>query len=301
MRIDTSIPWVRFVLLVCLVGMCLFVFCQEADAGIGGQFARKALSTKFGRIGGLVVGGLMLLAAIILLPLILYVKLREWSGIRKTKRDLETLSARFPWFAWPEIQGRIKKAVKEIAKVWSAGDLSSVSSYMTPEYLASQQDLLDRWKDEGKDVTYRLEKIRKVVPLAVRVEDEESYSWIRALVVVDCVDYLRDGATKEVVKGEVGVTHGFESIWCFVYRHEEWLLNGIEEGSSSLAWASSRNHIDTSYLEYARAKQRQKPRGAEEAPARVPSQTAARNPAANPTAAQKEQRLVRKPTRDEDR
>jgi hypothetical protein len=301
MRLHMSAPWVRFLLLLCLVGVCLFVFCQEADAGIGGQFVKKSLSTKFGRIGGIIVGGLTLLAAIILLPLILYVKIREWSGIRKTKQDLAALAAKFSWFEWLSIRDRIKKAVKEIGKVWASGDLSSVAKFMTPEYFTSQQELLNRWKDEGKDITYRVEKIRKIEPLALRVEDEETYSWIRALVVIDCVDYMRDGITKEVVKGEVGKTSGFESVWCFVYRNGEWLLNGIEEGTTSMAWASSKNHVDTSYLEYARAKQRQKQRDAEEVPTRVrPSQTAARNPAANPPATQKEQRLIRKPAEDEE-
>lgn len=295
------LQWVNALLFVALIGVCLFAFCNEADAGPGGQFVKQALSTKFGRIGGMVVGGLLLLATLILLPLIIYVKIREVAGIRRTKADLAHLASKFSWFEWLTIRDRIQQAVKEIGKVWASGDLSPAAKYMTAAYCSSQQELLDRWKDEGKDVVYRVEKVRKIEPLAVRVEDEETYSLIRALVVVDCVDYMRDQYTKEVVKGDVNKSSGFESVWCFVYQGQEWLLNGIEEGSTSMAWATTKNHVDTSFLDYARAKQRQTERAPAETPRKVSpkSQAAAGDAAANPAAAKKEQRLVRKPADDE--
>jgi hypothetical protein len=293
--------WVNAFLFVAIIGVCFFAFCNEADAAPGGQFVKQALSTKFGRIGGMFVGGLILLAALILFPLILYVKIREAAGIRRTKADLAQLAAKFSWFEWLAVRDRIQQAVKGIGKVWASGDLSPAAKYMTADYCASQQELLDRWKDEGKEIVYRVEKVRKIEPLAVRVEDEEAYSWIRVLVVVDCVDYMRDQYTKEVVKGEVGKTSGFESVWCFVHQGQEWLLNGIEEGSTSMAWATTKNHVDTSFLDYARAQQRQTERAPAETPRRVSSksQAAAGDAAANPAATKKEQRLVRKPADDE--
>ena len=293
--------WVKLILMIVLVAVCIFVVCPEADAAPGGQFVKQALKSKFGRIGGIIVGGLMLIACILLFPLILYVQYKEAAGIRKTNNDLAVLAEKYNWFEWTTLRTRVKQAVKEIANVWATGDLSSVSSFMTSDYFASQQELLRRWLDEGKQIVYRVEKIQRIEPLAVSVEDEETHSWIRVLVKVDCVDYMRDRHTLEVIKGEVGTTTGFESVWVFVYQNGEWLLSGIEEGSTSFAWAKEKNRIDTSYLDSVWNK-KQKVGNAAKASARTgtKSQAASRDSKTNQPIAQPKQRLIPKPTRDED-
>lgn len=294
--------WVKPLLLVVLVAVCFLIDCPEADAGPGGHFVKQALSSKFGKIGGIIVGGLLLLAFILLLPLILYIKYKESAGIRRTKKDLAVLAGKYGWFDWQAIRDRVSQAVRTIGKVWSSGDLSSVSSFMTAEYFTTQQELLRRWVDEGKQVVYELDKVSGIEPLAVRVEDEDTYSWIRVMVTVDCVDYVRDRHTFKVIKGEVGKTTGFESVWCFVFRDQQWLLNSIEEGSTSLAWASEKNHVSTRYLDETFARQRQPDREPAEVPTRTraDSQAAARDSETNQPAAQLKQRLVRKPAGDQD-
>jgi hypothetical protein len=303
-------------LLVVLVAVCFLVYCPEADAGPGGQFVKQALSSKFGKVGGLIVGGLLLIAVVLLLPLMLYIKYKESAGIRRTKKDLAVLADKYSWFEWLAIRDRVNQAVRKIGQVWDSGDLSSVASFMTVEYFVSQQQLLRRWLDEGKQVVYKLEKVCGIEPLAVRVENADSLSWIRVLVKVDCVDYVRDRHTFEVIKGDVGKTNGFESVWCFAYSGQQWLLNSIEEGSTSLAWASEKNHVSTTYLE-ALARQRQPDR--EPAPisshagssrtsssqtgssrTRDNSQAAAPDSETNQPAAQPKQPLVRKPADDQD-
>ncbi len=293
--------WVKLVLMLVLIAVCIFVICPEADAAPGGQFVKQALKSKFGRIGGIIVGGLMLIACILLSPLILYVHYKKSAGIRKTKGDLAVLAEKYNWFEWTALRTRIKKVVRDIAKVWDSGDLSSVSSCMTSDYFASQQELLQRWLDEGKQIVYRLEKIQHIEPLAVSVEDEETHSWIRVLVTVDCVDYMRDRHTLEVIKGEVGMTTGFRSVWVFVYQNREWLLAGIEEGSTTLSWASAKNRIDTSYLDSVWNK-KQKVGSAAKGAARTgtKSQAASRDSKTDQPTAQPKQRLIPKPTRDED-
>ena len=225
----------------------------------------------------------MLIACILLLPLILYVQYKEAAGFRKTKYDLAVLAEKYNWFEWTTLRTRVKQAVKEIANVWATGDLSSVSSFMTSDYFASQQELLRRWLDEGKQIVYRVEKIQRIEPLAVSV------------------DYMRDRHTLEVIKGEVGTTTGFESVWVFVDQNGEWLLSGIEEGSTSFAWAKEKNRIDTSYLDSVWNK-KQKVGNAAKASARTgtKSQAASRDSKTNQPIAQPKQRLIPKPTRDED-
>ncbi len=290
--------WVKLILMIVLIAVCIFVVCPEADAAPGGQFVKLALKSKF---GGIIVGGLMLIACILLLPLILYVQYKEAAGIRKTKSDLAALADKYNWFEWTALRTRIKQAVKEISGVWASGDLSSVSSFMSSDYFASQQELLQRWLDEGKQIVYRVEKIQRIEPLAVSVENEETHSWIRVLVKVDCVDYMRDRHTLEVIKGKVGTTSGFESVWLFVYQNGEWLLSGIEEGWTSFAWAKEKNRIDTSYLDSVWNK-KQKVGSAAKAPARTgsKSQAASRDSKTNQPTAQPKQRFIPKPTRDED-
>ena len=293
--------WVKLILMIVLVAVCIIVISPEADAAPGGQFVKQALKTKFGRIGGIIVGGLLLVACILLLPLILYVQYKKSAGIRKTKSDLAVLADKYNWFEWTTLRARIKLAVRDIGKVWSSGDLSSVSSFMTSDYFASQQELLRRWQDEGKQIVYRLEKIQRIDPLAVSVEDEATHSWIRVLVTVDCVDYMRDQHTLEVIKGEVGTTSGFRSVWVFVHQNGEWLLSGIEDASTAFAWASEKNRIDTSYLDSIWSKKQKVGRTAK-SPARTgaKSQAASGDSKTNHPTAQPKQRLIRKPSRDED-
>lgn len=288
--------WLQKTLAVVLICACIFACCETAEAGPGGQFVKQALSTKFGRIGGLVVGGLLLIAAIILFPLIAYAYLAERAGIRHTKRDLAKLATKYPWYDWDTFRKRVNQTVRKIADVWATGDLSPAAKFMTSDYFASQQQLVRRWHDEGKQIVYKLDKVNRIEPLAVRVEDEQTWSWIRVLVNVDCVDYMRDESTREVIKGEAGKTNGFECVYCFVYQQGEWLLNGIEKGSTSLTWATTKNQVDTTWLDYARAKETLQRRAAEFSPT---SQPAALDAAADEPAAGKKQRLVRKPARDE--
>lgn len=293
--------WVKPLFMTGLVSICFFAFSLEANAGPGGQFVKQALKSRFGQIGAIIVGCLFLGLVILLLPLIMYAKYAESRGIRKTKADLTTLASQYRWFDWLGIRDRVNQAVRDIAGVWATGDLSSVAPLMTPEYFGTQQASLQRWVDEGKQIVYRLEKIRKIEPLAVSVESAEAYSWVRVLVTVDCVDYMRDTHTMEICKGEVDTTKGFESVWCFVYRDRQWLLNGIEEGSTSLTWATTTNSIDTSYLDSGRGPQRQV-REQDEMPVRSKgkSQSASFDTPADQPAAKPKQRLVRKPADDDE-
>ena len=113
---------------------------------------------------------------------------------------------------------------------------------------------------------------------------------------------MRDEHTREVIKGDTGTTYGFESVWFFVYSGQGWLLHGIEEGSTSLSWASAKNQIDTSYLDAIRAQRKQQRAQEEGLPARTRrgSETAALDPETDPPAAKPKQRLVSEPANDDE-
>ena len=242
----------RLLLMGLAVSLVFLIFSEDAVAGPGGQFVKKALSSKFGRWGALLIGGLLLIAFIIFLPLILYIAWKERRGIKRTQNDLETLAADYPWFRWPVLEKRARKAVKAIYKVWSTADLSSASEYMTAECYSTQQATLKRWVAEGYTIVCRLKNVKKIAPLAVMVENEESFSWVRVLVRLEVMDYLQDTQTREIVQGKDEVDSSFDTVWMFAYLDGEWLLHSIEEGTTSLHWANTANEIETGFLRKSR-------------------------------------------------
>ncbi len=232
---------VLLAILVALVGLTL-VFAPEAAAGVGGIFV-KAVRTSFW------LQALLAIAVVILLPLILYVLVREGLAVRRTKQDMAALTVKYPYFDWPLLEARIQDSVVDIYHVWGTGDLSPVAEYMTPDYLESQQDMLDRWKEEGKRNVVTLHSRAKVKPLTVDVGDDEDLPAVWVMVVVDLVDYMEETATGRVLKGKKKKKKDFEAVWMFAYDGEAWRLGSIEDGMNSLEVASRKNQVDTSFLD----------------------------------------------------
>lgn len=215
---------------------------ELAWAGPGGEVAEFMFKTRIGRIIGLVL-------LIVLLPLILYVTAREWFGVRRARRDLATLSTRYSYFAWPQLEAYIRKATKGLYGSWTSGDLSPVGSMLTGDFFESQQAILDRWTEEGKRNVTRLEKLTRVKPLMVSAETDDSLSVLVVSVTMNLVDYIEKVDSKKVVKGTKKAVKGHELVFTFLHVEGDWLLHSIDEGSVSLAFASAPNSIDTSYLD----------------------------------------------------
>ena len=202
-----------------------------------------AFKTWWGRV---ILGVL----TVVLLPLIIYVWARQALAIRKTRRDLEELSARWPYFKWPAIERQVRAGVRELYREWSTGKLDSCREFLTPEYFESQQDLLDRWTEEGKRNVTELKKLSKVAPLAVHVENEHRHSIIPVLITMDLIDYLEDVNSGKVIKGKKGkVKESHDAIWVMLYTDGVWRLHSIEAGDESLIYASEANELETHFLE----------------------------------------------------
>lgn len=227
---------------VAALGLILFLLPGEAAwAGPGGEIVELAFKTWWGRI-------IVLVLAVVLLPLILYVFVRQALGVRSTKKDLARLAEQWDYFAWPRIHSRVKAGMETLYGEWSTGKLEASAEFMTAPYHASQQDLLDRWAEEGKRNVTELRKIGKIRPLGVHVESEESMSVVPVLITVDLVDYLEDVSTGKILKGKKKVQDDHEVIWLMVHDDGEWLLHAIEDGADSLAYASAKNTTGTAFL-----------------------------------------------------
>ena len=221
------------------LGAVLFVFVfavPEAFAGPGGEVVELVFKTKIGRI-------LFGIAAVILLPLILYVIIREHLGIKRTRKDLESLAETEPFYDWDELENRIIEGANALYGCWSNGNLAPASKFLTPDFQESQQDILDRWADEGKKNVCRMEHLKGVAPLYVVAGSEFSYPVVAAKITLDLVDFMLNTKTNDVIKGKQDAHEGHDVIWIMTYDGSEWLLHSIEDGSDSLVYAKMKNEI----------------------------------------------------------
>lgn len=214
----------------------------EVQAAAGGVFSKALKSSPLMQV-------LFGIAGIILLPLILYVLGREQWNIFQTKRDLRTFAERYPYFAWRDIEAQAQAAFEAVYSKWEENDLEPARDFMTVDYFQSQQDMLDRWRDEGKRNVVKLKSKPGFAPLSVMVEDETGLSTVWLRVTVDLVDYLENVATGKRLKGRKWAQRNFESIWMFGYSRGAWRLASIMEGSQSFNISKVKNRLDMGYLE----------------------------------------------------
>lgn len=263
-------PVLRFTLLLAaVVVLLLLVLPETAWAGPGGAFAKAAAKTIWGQIALGVLG-------VIFLPLILYVFIGEWIGIRRTRKALTELAKSRPEFDWKLFTEQATAAITDVYGVWESGKLESVEHHLLSQYYFSQQGLLDRWHEEGKRNVIDLHKINGLAPLFARTETEESYAMIAVLLKATVVDYLEDTRTRKVLKGKKYRDSSFQAVWVFAYVNERWRVARIEDGNTSFGFAKLKNEIDFGH-----------------APGRFPSQPAVTQAAQGDPAAQQKGRKVK--------
>ena len=197
---------------------------------------------------------ILIILAGLVTPIVLIDRIRHFRGIRQTKRDLAHLAVNYPWFAWPTVRTRTDQAVRKYYDLWATVDLTGAAKYLTPEFFAAQQNQLKRSKKEGKQIVRRLNRLRRLDPLAVAVEDNSSPSWIRVEVTLDRVDSLSDHDPRKADKGKQEIQKNVHEIWWLVYNGNNWVVKAIDDGTAILTWASWKNRLDTSLLEYKKTK-----------------------------------------------
>ena len=228
---------VRILLAMMLALALLMVVTSPVLAGPGGQFAKVIFKSTLGQIALVVLG-------FILLPLALYVWIRQAVEVRKTRRDLAELAKAHDYFDWAQIETRIEEAAAGIGHAWGRGDLGVVADYMTEDYFQSQQELQERWRQEGKRNVHEFFDINKIKPLFVRAGVGWWRDQVSVLISATVVDYLQDVETGKVLKGKKRKDRDYETIWNLVREHSAWRLDSIEEGSESLNVALRANRLE---------------------------------------------------------
>jgi hypothetical protein len=223
---------------IILLVVVLLIFVDPVYAGPGGAIAKGLFKTWWGKL-------LMIVLGIILLPLILYIRFREYLSVRKNKKELLRLSTVNKDFRWSNLQKIVKNAFERVYIAWDKENMEEVSSYVSSWYWQNQQLVhLDEWKRNNQKNVCKLHLMGTIKPLHLEITDEDNLegSRIAFIISADIEDYLIDRDTKKVVYGKKGYQNE-EHIWIMEYTEGKWLLDEIRDGSLSLAFAKMGNII----------------------------------------------------------
>lgn len=189
------------------------------------------------------IGHWLVVLGVLLVPLLLYVRVRERLGILKTRLDLVTLAEGRPEFGWARVEADATLAIRAIYAAWNAGGLEEMARYMSPAFLESQRALLERWRAEGKRCVSELMKVRSLNPLWVHTKDSEHNARLSLLVRVAQLDYLEDMSSGRVLRGSRQPDRGFESVWHFELIDGTWRVYAIDGASRAFAFATLSNGV----------------------------------------------------------
>lgn len=201
-------------------------------AGPGGYIAKGLFKTFWGKI-------LLSALAVILLPLLVYIRLVEFRKARKIKKILNTIALQNREFSWMQLEKEYSNIIRRVYNAWSNEDMGEVKQYVNNWYWQNQQLVfLEQWKRENLKNVSRLKVIEKLKPLYLELTTNDNWEGTRVavLVQVDAEDYLMERDTQKVVQGNKGYQN-LEYIWMFEYTDGKWLLDNIREGNFSLQFA----------------------------------------------------------------
>jgi hypothetical protein len=229
----------RYILLLVLFTTVIEV--QEALAGPGGKILKELFSSPLGKIVGVVLG-------IILLPFIIYVRVKEAMGTKRTYRDLKTLAVSHPeTFEWFNVKNRITEVFGRVHSAWRKEDMSNAAEWMTSWYWQNQQLMyLDRWQEQGLVNVCNVRAVKSIDPLHLNCSNRKDFEGTRlvASITANMEDYLAERESGNVVEGKKGYKDG-ETVWTFLLENGKWKAENIEEGSVSLSYAKLQNVMPT--------------------------------------------------------
>lgn len=227
----------RLIALVFIVAL-LLVFVDPIYAGPGGTVVKAIFKTFWGKV-------LLSIIGIILFPLFAYIHFREYFAIKKCKKELLTLQTVNDDFRWSKLEKTVKQIYERVYLAWSKEDMSAVSNYVSHWYWQNQQLVhLDKWQSENLKNICALESVGKIKPLHLEILNRENLEGSRIAFSITgrIKDYLMDRTTLKIVKGSRNYDDE-ERIWVFEYTNGKWLLDDIQEGELSLAFAKLDNII----------------------------------------------------------
>ncbi|TXG38775.1 Tim44 domain-containing protein [Seonamhaeicola maritimus] len=224
--------------LILTIVFVLFLFIDPVYAGPGGTVAKALFKTWWGKV-------ILSLLAIILLPLIFYLRTIEFIAIRKAKKQLAKLGLINRDFMWLNLEKNVSNVFSRVYLAWNKEDMKEVSSYVNHWYWQNQQLVhLDRWKSENLRNVCKLQSISSIKPLYLEITDEDNFegSKIAFSITGSIEDYLINRETHRVVQGKRGF-YDETKVWIMEYTDGNWLLDDIRNDEFTLAYAKLDNVI----------------------------------------------------------
>lgn len=211
-----------------------------AYAAPGGQIARAVEKTWIGKLA-------MLVLTIILLPVIIYIRIREMGASSRNKKVLAELAKMNKNFRWTVINEQAHAIITHVYSAWKREDLEQASEWMTSWYLQNQQcTALDNWEKDGLKNYCNLDRIKTIKPLYIEYSENEpgdgEGTRIILSVTVYLQDYLADVNTNEIVEGDEKYKY-LRNVWTIVMEEGKWKLALIEQGSVTLEYTNLKANI----------------------------------------------------------
>ena len=228
--------WIVLVLVTLVI-----VFSPDvAWAAPGGKIVSAMFKSTWGKV-------LLATLTILLLPLILWVMIKEHFAEKRVLKELKRLGQIDRAFDWMTVRDRVTDCYHRVNAAWSATDMSEASEWMTSWYWQNQQlAFLNRWEREGLVNHCTIKGISKIRPLFLQFDnDGDSYGEGSRLVVsvtANMEDYLSEKDTGKIVEGAKGYSDT-EHVWTFLLQKGKWVVGNIEEGAVSLTYAGLRPEV----------------------------------------------------------
>ena len=227
----------HYILLILVITLVLFDI-DPMYAGPGGTVVKAIFKTWWGKV-------LLSIIGIIFFPLTIYVYFREYFAVKNCKKELLELGKRNKDFSWLNLDKNVRNIFNRVYIAWNNQDLKEASSYISHWYWQNQQLVhLDEWKKENLRNVCKVDGIKSVKPLYLEISEDEGLegSRIAFLITANIMDYLKDIDTHKIVQGSSKFDEE-EKIWVMEYTNGQWVLDDIQDGQLSLAFAKTKNII----------------------------------------------------------
>lgn len=230
-------------ILICsllVIMLLMIIFPATSLAAPGGMIVKAAAKSLWGKI---LLGTL----GIIILPLIIYIVLKEAYAATRTKRDLQKLTAMNSLFRWSFIKERAFAVVSQVHAAWQKTELEKAKDWMTHWFWQNQKLLyLERWEESGLVNHCTLNRIIDIKPLRVEYDEKKpgdgEGSRLILLVKVNLQDYLAKKDTGEIIEGDQ-LFKDHESIWTLLLQKGQWKVSMIQEARLSLMYSRMKNDL----------------------------------------------------------
>lgn len=227
-------------ILILIVFLFIILSNEPIMAAAGGSIAKAITKSFWGKL-------LLFVLSVIFLPLIIWIYLKEYFAVKKTMKDLQYLAISNRAFDWLSLKMRASEVFMRVQTAWDKNNIEEVSEWMDDWYWQNQKYIhLEKWEEKGQRNIVNIKKITDIRPLYVQSSNAQNAEDSRVILSIEAEmqDYLVRLSDNMIVEGDKEFKE-VESVWTFIYKKGKWVVQNIEEGSTSLIYAKMENIVST--------------------------------------------------------